>query len=113
MSLSNVQQDFTYDIGCLIRWAYDQGYELTFGDAYRSPAAHGDMGEQGPYGKAWSAHKQRLAVDFNLFIDGEWQQSTEAFRPLGEFWESLHTDNVWGGNFQDGNHFSRRWNGIA
>lgn len=65
MSLSKIQRDFTYDIGCLIEWAYANGYELTFGDAYRSPKAFGGQGEKGPYGRNTSAHKQRLAVDFN------------------------------------------------
>ena len=113
MSLSKIQRDFTYDIGCLIEWAYANGYELTFGDAYRSPKAFGGQGEKGPYGRDESAHKQRLAVDFNLFIDGVYQGDTEAHRPLGEYWESLHPDNVWGGNFDDGNHYSRRHWGIS
>ena len=113
MKLSQAQRDFAYDIGCLIGWAYENGYELTFGDAYRSPRAFGAQGERKAYGRAFSAHKNRLAVDFNLFIDGEYQDTTEAHRPLGEYWESLNPDNVWGGRFDDGNHYSRRWNGIA
>ena len=115
MSLSAIQRDFTYDIGCLIGYAYENGYELTFGDAYRSPRAFGGQGEKGPYGEAFSAHKNRLAVDFNLFIDGEYRTDTEAYGQLGDYWESLHEDNVWGGRFKakDGNHFSRRYQGIA
>jgi hypothetical protein len=115
MRLSEVQQEFTRDIAELIAFAYDDlGYELTFGDAYRSPSVHGDQGvKQAPYGEAWSAHKYRLAVDFNLFIDGKYQETTAAFKKMGEFWESIHPDNVWGGKFDDGNHFSRMYNGIS
>jgi hypothetical protein len=116
MSLSGVQRKFTRDIADLVIYAYEElGYELTYGDAYRSPRVHGDQGERGAatYGRTWSAHKQRLAVDFNLFIDGEYQQSTAAFAELGEYWLTLDPDNVWGGDFDDGNHFSRRYNGIA
>ena len=113
MTLGEIQREFTEDIADLIGWAYDNGYELTFGDAYRDPRSHGEMGEKGPYGRAKSAHKYRLAVDFNLFIDGEYQTTTKAFRELGEFWESLNPENVWGGRFDDGNHFSRRYNNIA
>jgi hypothetical protein len=115
MRLSDVQKEFTRDIASLITYAYDElGYELTFGDAYRAPAVHGDQGQKlVNYGEAWSAHKYRLAVDFNLFIDGDYQTSTAAHHQLGEYWESLNEDNVWGGRFDDGNHYSRMYNGIS
>ena len=116
MKLSEAQRDFTYDISKLVAYAYDElKVELTYGDAYRSPSVHGDQGSRGAakYGEAWSAHKYRLAVDFNLFIDGEYQTTTEAFMELGDYWESLREENVWGGHFDDGNHFSRMWNGIS
>ena len=97
----------------LIEYAYSIGYELTFGDAYRSPRAFGGQGESGPYGEAWSAHKNRLAVDFNLFRDGEFLQSTKDHEPLGDYWKTLDEQNVWGGDFDDGNHYSKRYSGIA
>lgn len=119
LTLSEAQREFTRDMADLIEWAYDHDYELTFGDAYRDPRSHGHMGERGSYGRAWSAHKQRLAVDFNLFIDGEYRDDTKSHEPLGEFWESIRPENVWGGRFSkrgkgaDGNHYSRRYNSIA
>jgi hypothetical protein len=115
MRLSEAQQKFTVDIAKLVLFAESQGYALTYGDAYRSPKAHGAMGEQGPYGRAKSAHKQRLAVDFNLFVGGVWATDTEAHRPLGEYWKSLDPMNRWGGDFDDpdGNHYSREYWGIA
>lgn len=113
MTLGQTQRQFTQDIARLIDFAYESGYELTFGDAYRSPKAFGGMGEEGPYGRSRSAHKQRLAVDFNLFIDGHYRSDSIAHEPLGEFWEALREGNVWGGRFNDGNHYSHRYNGIA
>jgi len=115
MSLGNAQREFTRDIARLIVHAYAIGLELTFGDAYRSPKSHGGMGEPGPYGRPTSAHKQRLAVDLNLFKNGEYLTSTEDYWPLGDYWKSLHPDNKWGGEFPspDGNHFSRKYGGIA
>ena len=114
MKMSEIQAEFTSNIGKLIQFADELGYGLTFGDAFRDPRVHGDQGTKAaPYGEAWSAHKYRLAVDFNLFIEGEWQASTEAFRELGEYWETLNESNVWGGHFNDGNHFSRRYNSVA
>ena len=120
MSLSKTQQDFTYDIMKLIEYAYSTGYQLTFGDAYRSPKAFGNQGQKGPYGRDRSAHKYRLAVDFNLFQDGLYLTGSNDYKPLGEYWKTLAEDNVWGGDFldkngksRDGNHFSKRYRGIA
>ena len=107
-TLGQKQRRFTRYVGLLIEFAYQQGYELTFGDAYRDPRAHGAVGEKRGYSSASSLHKERLAVDFNLFKDGKYLTSTEAHRPLGEYWESLSPDCSWGGRFSnpDGNHYS-------
>jgi hypothetical protein len=88
----------------LIIWAYEHGYELTFGDAYRDPRLHGAVGTKLGYGAVSSCHKIRLAVDLNLFKDGVYMQATEDHAPLGEYWESI--GGSWGGRFQDGNHYS-------
>jgi len=91
-------------IGLLIEWAYENGYELTFGDAYRDPRVFGPTGEKKGYGRSKSNHKVRLAVDFNLFKDGKYLTATEDHKPLGEYWESMGGE--WGGRFNDGNHYS-------
>jgi hypothetical protein len=104
MSLSAKQRQFTRSIASLIQYAYQNGYELTFGDAYRDPRVFGSLGESKGYGEPRSTHKLRLAVDFNLFKDGKYLPSTEAHRPLGEYWESI--GGTWGGRFGDGNHYS-------
>lgn len=95
----------------LIIFAYDHGYELTFGDAYRDPRVHGHVGQKQSYSSANSLHKERLAVDFNLFKDGVYLTRTEDHRPLGEYWESI--GGAWGGRFKsaDGNHYSLEHNG--
>ena len=91
MTLGQKQRQFTRMIGLLIEYAYQNGYELTFGG-------------KKSYSSANSLHKERLAVDFNLFKNGVWLQKTEDFTQLGQYWESL--GGTWGGRFQDGNHFS-------
>lgn len=108
MNMGQKQRLFTRLIGELIDWAYLEGYELTFGDAYRDERVHGKYGEKGSYSASKSLHKLRLACDLNLFINGQYQTSTEAYRPLGEYWESLHELCEWGGSGDraDGNHFS-------
>lgn len=111
MSLSEKQQKFTVMIGRLIEWADQNGYGLTFGEAYRTPE-QAQLNAKSGKGIANSLHTQRLAVDFNLFVNGKYQTDSAAYKPLGEFWESL--GGAWGGRFSkpDGNHFSLEHNGV-
>jgi len=104
MSLRAKQSQFVQMIGDLIDYAYREGYELTFGDAYRDPRVHGHIGVKEGYGRRDSLHKERLAIDLNLFKDGKYLTGTEDHRPLGEFWEKM--GGSWGGKFNDGNHYS-------
>lgn len=114
MTLSEQQRIFTLNIAMLIQYAYANGYQLTFGDAYRDPRLAALNAQQGR-GIANSLHTQRLAVDFNLFRGGEYLVKSEDYAPLGVFWKNLHPLNRWGGDFkpvQDGNHFSMTYGGI-
>ena len=95
MTRREKQARFTYLVSFLIRHAYLKGYELSFGDAY-AKSGH----------RAGSYHYKRLAIDLNLFKDGEYLVETEDHKFLGEFWESLDPMCTWGGRFQDGNHYS-------
>lgn len=111
MTLGEKQRQLVVMLAELIEFAHKSGYELTLGDAYRDPRLHGDMGVKKGYGHPKSAHKLRLAIDLNLFKDGKFLTTTEAHKPLGEYWESL--GGTWGGRFQDGNHYSITHNGIS
>jgi hypothetical protein len=136
-TLDQKQRRFPLMIATLIQWAYSQGYEITFGEAYRSDeqseinALGGARAEVADLiaakfpdlaakirnnvgsGIRTSLHGERLAIDLNLFINGTYQQSTEAYRPLGQQWEQL--GGTWGGRFAspDGNHFSIAHDGRA
>jgi hypothetical protein len=110
MTLGQKQRKFVKMVADLIQWAYANGYELTFGDAYRDPRLHGALGMKMGYGHSKSTHKIRLAVDLNLFKDGIFLQGTEDHKPLGEKWESM--GGSWGGRFQDGNHYSLEHDGM-
>lgn len=104
MTLRQQQSRFARKVADLIIQAEAMGFEVTLGDAYRDPRVHGAFGEKKAYGSAKSFHKQRLAIDLNLFKDGKFLQGTDAHRPLGEWWESQ--GGTWGGRFNDGNHYS-------
>lgn len=108
MTLRQKQSKFARMVADLIIKAEEMGYEVTLGDAFRDSRLHGVMGEKKGYGSANSFHKQRLAIDLNLFKDGQYLEGTEAHKPLGEWWESQ--GGTWGGRFKngnsDGNHYS-------
>lgn len=106
MTLGERQRLFVKLLPRLIDFAYEQGYELTLGDAYRDPRVHGIVGTKLGYGHPNSNHKNRLAIDLNLFKDGTFLQTTADHTPLGEFWEAQHPLCRWGGRFNDGNHYS-------
>ena len=113
MSLGEKQRLFCRLVADLIIWAYDNGYELTFGDAYRS-AQQAQANAAAGVGILNSLHTRRLAIDLNLFINDVYQTSSEAYRPLGVKWKSLHALCRWGGDFTrpDGNHFSLEHEGV-
>ena len=106
MTLAQRQRLFLKLLPRLLDFAYAQGYELSVGDAYRDPRLHGEVGVKLGYGHARSNHKNRLAIDLNLFKNGAFLQTTTDHTPLGEFWEKLHPLCRWGGRFEDGNHYS-------
>lgn len=110
MTLRQKQSKFARMVADLILKAYELGYEVTLGDAFRDPRLHGEVGVKKGYGHSKSAHKQRLAIDLNLFKDGKFLGSTEAHKPLGEWWEAQ--GGAWGGRFNDGNHYSLEHEGI-
>jgi hypothetical protein len=112
MTLGEKQQQFTVMTAKLILWANERGFKLTFGEAYRTPE-QAKLNAKTGAGIANSLHCQRLAVDFNLFINGEYKTKTEDYRQLGDYWKSI--GGSWGGDFKsnpDGNHFSLEHNGV-
>lgn len=110
MTLRQKQSKFALMVSELISKAYELGYEVTLGDAYRDPRLHGAMGEKKGYGHSKSAHKIRLAIDLNLFKGGKFLSSSDDHKELGEWWESK--GGSWGGRFNDGNHYSLEHEGV-
>lgn len=112
MTLRQKQALFVRLVALLICEAQMRGYELTFGEAYRSPEEAARLAKAGK-GIAQSLHTSRLAVDFNLFKDGVYLSSSDSHRVLGEWWEAQHELCRWGGRFNDGNHYSLAHGGRA
>ena len=97
MSLSEKQRRLPPMLASLISFAYENGYELTLGEAYRTEEQQRLYVDSGRSRTMNSRHRDRLAVDLNLFRDGVYLTDGEAYRFLGEKWESL--GGRWGGRF--------------
>lgn len=105
MTLREKQSLFARHVARLIDRAFELGFEVTFGETWRSPA-QARLNAQRGMGIARSLHGDRLAIDLNLFRDGKYLTESEDHRPLGEWWEQQHDLARWGGAFGDGNHYS-------
>jgi hypothetical protein len=97
MSLSQRQQTFTIMVANIILYALQEGFGLTFGEVYRTQAQQDIYVEKEKSEVTHSKHQDRLAVDFNLFIDGDYVTDKEQYRKLGEQWEK--DGGRWGGRF--------------
>lgn len=110
MKLSEQQQEFSFDVSRLIFWLYKNGYTVSMGEAHRT-AEQALIYYNNGKGIIHSLHCKRLAIDLNLFRDGEYLTSVKDYMPAGEYWESLHPLNRWGGTFKsrpDADHFERQ-----
>lgn len=118
-SLEKKQSKFALLMARLILYSFQQGFEVTLGEAWRSPETC-EMYAKDGRGIKKSNHELRLAMDLALFKDGVYLTDSAQYLPLGEFWETLSDPIngikcVWGGNFSkpDGNHFSFEHNGVS
>ena len=96
MSLADKRRKFSEMLPLLIGYAHYLGYTVSIDFVKRC--------EDCEVGHPRSLHKSGLAVDLNLYLNGEYLTNTTDHTPLGEFWEFL--GGSWGGRFDDGNHYS-------
>jgi hypothetical protein len=111
-TLGQLQRIHVDMVASLIAFVYGAGYELSWGEAYRTQeqaqwdAQHGS-------GIFNSVHCDRLAVDLQLFKDGVYLTDPAAYKFMGDFWKTLHPLARWGGDFHtvDADHFSLEYEG--
>lgn len=95
-----------------------RGYRVRIGEAHR-PDWVAVVYEAFGKGISASLHRKKLAIDLDLFLQGEYLTETDAYRSLGEWWEAqtgayegLPIKCCWGGRFGDGRHFSIEHEGV-
>ena len=99
MRLSEYQRIFTRNISKLIIFAYSNGLELTFGESYRTNEQQLIYVQTGKSKTMNSNHLRRLAVDFNVFENGNLTYDWQTIKILGDYWETLNPNNRWGGDW--------------
>jgi hypothetical protein len=117
-SLGDKQRRFALRISEWLAWVYEQGYAVTFGEAWRTPE-QADLNARTGKGIRNSLHTLRLALDANLFRRNErnqWEWISDGSAPewqlVGRHWENMGADHSWGGRFGDANHLSITHNGV-
>lgn len=135
MTLGQKQRLFGRYLSKLLIWLLEHKYEFAFGEVKRSNE-QAEINAIGTDGRAKlvdylrreptglflrladciadntgsgirnSLHELLLAADISLFVNGVYLEQSESYRAAGEYWESLDPLCVWGGRFNDGNHFS-------
>jgi hypothetical protein len=128
MDIVYTQWEFVKNISKLLTFIEGSNFMVTLGEAYRPYELHllylhGLSVEE--YGDSLnfvptkqkartktSKHLKRLAIDFNFFIkndNGEYDLTYDTYllTLIGEYWETLNENNVWGGFWKhpDPTHF--------
>lgn len=107
--LSDIQAEFMLDVAKLVIWANDNAMRVTGGELLRTPEQQELYLKSGKSKTANSMHLQKLAIDLNLFIGGQYKTDKESYRPLADYWKSLNPNNVAGYDWGwDANHFERK-----
>jgi hypothetical protein len=109
---------FTRLIAELVLWVNEQpGHQAAFDEVTERVTAKDPTSDH----MKNSVHHVGLAADLLLYINGVYQESSEAHRAIGEKWKSMHPLCRWGGDFRradgrprpDGNHYSFEYQGRA
>lgn len=104
MTLGDYQRKFSLMVAKLIQFAYDQGYEITLGEAWRTPQQAALNAKDG-IGISNSLHRRRLAIDLILFKNGVMLPAVD-YLPLVEYWEQQGGSAGYRFKMVDAQHFS-------
>lgn len=109
MTTRERQSIFAVNFAKLILHAESLGYDVTLGEVLRTNEQQEIYVKSGKSKTRNSQHLKKLAGDLNLFIDGEYQTGREPYKPLAEYWKTLHPDNLAGYDWGwDANHFEMK-----
>ncbi len=109
MRLSRKQGIFLLNVAKLIQYVSEQGWWVTGGELLRTKEQQKIYFDNGKSKTMRSKHRSKLAIDLSLFVGGEYQTKKEPYKPLADYWKSLHPNNVAGYDWGwDANHFEMK-----
>ena len=107
MALNPIQWRHTACIAKLLNYMISLGYQPRLAYSKRSKDEARRLGFEN------SNHTRYLAVDIDLFDSrGRYLSRTEDHEQFGEYWKTLDPLAEWGGDWDDGNHYSFNYNGV-
>lgn len=118
MNLREARCLFSRLISELVIWGAQNGYDLAY-DQVKRTTLEAQANAASGAGIADSLHREGLAGDLLLYIQGIYCETSEAHAKIGAKWKSMHPLCRWGGDFKDkngrpkpdGNHYSIEWQG--
>lgn len=100
MTLQQKQSVFAQNVARLIIHVDGIGLTCSLGEVFRSKEQAEIYAKEGK-GIIDSLHCKKLAIDLHLFSPhGIYLTDFKSYEPLGQYWESLHQFNRWGGYFK-------------
>lgn len=109
-NLSDIQSEFLLQMCDLIKFATALGFKVTGGELQRTPEQQSIYVRTGRSKTMDSNHLRKCAIDLNFIQNERLVYDRTKLQPIGDYWESLHPNNRWGGNwksFKDMPHFER------
>ena len=111
MTLGKNQEAFSKDLTALLNYLRDNNYDVRIGEAERTEEQQEIYIKQGKSKTSNSMHLKRCAIDLHIFKDDNYITSKQELQSIGDYWESLSSQNRWGGNYKsfiDTPHFERK-----
>ena len=107
MTLSKKRCLFSRNISYLVIYLNTLPETMAALDQVKRPQELADLYAERGIGIKDSLHRDGMAADILLYLNGIYQVNTEAYRKAGEMWKEMHPHHRWGGDFPkpDGNHF--------
>lgn len=100
MKLGEKQEIFTSNMAKLIIFAEANGFRCRARELQRTIMQQEQYLMQGSSKTMKSNHINSCAVDMYFTKDSKLVENKEDLQILGDYWESLHKKNKWGGNYK-------------
>ena len=100
MKLGEKQELFMSNLAKLITFAESKGFKCRGRELSRSTKQQEEYVKSGKSKTMNSNHLNNCAIDIYFTKGGKLIENKQELQPIGDYWESLHELNKWGGNYK-------------